>query len=169
MAQRPALLKKPPNHRSKLRASYSRNLQHLSRHLRPTAPPAKDSPTVSTHQQRPSGSKSQGSVGGSLCTAPEGGLPAFHGNISSGSVPVLTIKALLVYRFAWLGKWPWCSANIESGCGKGDGAGFPRPCCVLIPSHRPAPSIAVDRLWSPIRPHKPVNYFLVIDGGLNQP
>ena len=50
-------------------------------------------------------------AGGSLCTASEGRLPAFHDNTPNGSVPVLTIKAFLVCRFAWLGKWPWCSAN----------------------------------------------------------
>ena len=38
-------------------------------------------------------------------------LPVFHDIIPSGSVPVLTIKAFFVHRFAWLGKWPWCSAN----------------------------------------------------------
>ena len=53
----------------------------------------------------------QDGVGGSLYTASEGRLPALHGNILSGSVPVLTIQAFLVHRFAWLKKWPWCSAN----------------------------------------------------------
>ena len=40
--------------------------------------------------------------GGSIYTASEGRLAALHGNIFSGSVPVLTIEAFLVHRFAWL-------------------------------------------------------------------
>ena len=84
----------------------------------------------------------QDGFGGSLCTASEGGLPALHGNTSTGSVGVLAIQAFLGYRFAWLRINLECSANRLrvwiGGWGRAPELG-----CVLIFSHQPPLSITV--------------------------
>ena len=47
--------------------------------------------------------------------------------------------------------------KIDSGCVQWDGEGFPELGCVLIPSHRPPPSITVV-----CGPHKPVIFWLFV-------
>ena len=104
----------------------------------------------------------QDGFGGSLCTASEGRLPALHGNTASGSVGVFLIEAFLGHRSAWLQINPWCSQKIDSGCVQWDGEGFPELGCVLIPSHRPPPSITVV-----CGPHNPVIFWLFVAYDIN--
>ena len=47
--------------------------------------------------------------------------------------------------------------KIDSGCVQWDGEGFPELGCVLIPSHRPPPSITVV-----CGPHKPIMFWLFV-------
>ena len=52
--------------------------------------------------------------------------------------------------------------KIDSGCVQWDGEGFPELGCVLIPSHRPPPSITVV-----CGPHKPVIFWLFVTYDIN--
>ena len=52
--------------------------------------------------------------------------------------------------------------KIDSGCVQWDGEGFPELGCVLIPSHRPPPSITVV-----CGPHKPVIFWLFVAYDIN--
>ena len=52
--------------------------------------------------------------------------------------------------------------KIDSGCVQWDGEGFPELGCVLIPSHRPPPSITVV-----CGPHNPVIFWLFVAYDIN--